>query len=68
MILSEVKPNMHKNVLYDNKKYLLESCVMWLDETGNEFKYSLVLIDKNKNSTVHVPIEKVEVINNDLSK
>ena len=34
---------------------------MWLDEKNCEFKYSLVLVDKNKNSTIDVPIEKVEV-------
>lgn len=66
MILSEVKPNMHKSVMYDNSVYYLKSCVLWLDERNKQFKYSLILVDKNKNSTVDVPIEKVEVINNEL--
>lgn len=66
MKLSEVKPNMHKNVLFDSSVYWLQSCVMWLDEQNYEFKYSLILVDKNKNSTIDVPIEKVEVIKNDL--
>ena len=62
MKLSEVKPNMHKSVIYDGSVYWLQSCVMWLDERDCEFKYSLILVDKNKNSTIDVPIEKVEAI------
>lgn len=68
MKLSEVKRSMHKNVIYDGSTYYLQSCVMWLDERNNEFKYSLILIDKNKNSTVDVPIENVEVITDDLQR
>lgn len=64
MTLSEVKPNMHKKVIYDGSVYELRSCVLWLDEKIKKFKYSVVLLDKNKNSTVDVPIEKVEVIEN----
>lgn len=62
MKLSEVKKNMHRNVIFDGSVYWLQSCVMWLDEINREFKYSLVLIDKNKNSTIDVPIERVETI------
>ena len=62
MRLEDVKKNMHKSVLYDGSKYTLMSCVLWLDEKACKFKYSLVLLDKNQNSTVDVPIEKVEVI------
>lgn len=66
MKLSEVKRNMHKSVLYDGSIYYLQSCVLWLDERDREFKYSLILVDKNKNSTVDVPIEDVEVIADDV--
>ena len=66
MLLSEVKKNMHRDVLYDNSVYWLQSCILWLDENANEFKYSLVLIDKNHNSVINAPIEKVEVIANEL--
>lgn len=62
MKLSEVKKNMHKSVLYDGSIYYLQSCVLWLDERDREFKYSLILVDKNKNSTADVPIEDVEAI------
>ena len=62
MNLSEVKPNMHKKVIFDGSVYLLSKCIMWLDEKDCEFKYSLVLIDKNNNSAINAPIEKVEVI------
>lgn len=66
MKLSEVKKNMHKSVLYDGSVYWLGSCVMWLDEINQKFKYSIVLIDKSKNSTIEAPIEKVEVITNEI--
>lgn len=66
MKLSDVKPNMHKNVLYDGGLYFLSSCVLWLDEQNRSFKYSLVLLDKNQNSTIEVPIEKVEVISDEI--
>lgn len=62
MKLEEVKKNMHKNVMYDGSVYRLQYCIMWLDEKDCKFKYSVVLLDKNKNSTVDVPIEKAEVI------
>lgn len=64
MQLAEVKKNMHKSVLYDGSVYRLQSCVMWLDERDGAFKYSLILIDKNQNSTIDVPIERVESIEN----
>lgn len=54
---------MHKNVIYDDSVYYLQSCIMWLDEKSNEFKYSLILLDKNKNSVIDVPIEKVGILN-----
>ena len=66
MKLNDVKPNMHKNVLYDGGLYFLSSCVLWLDEQNRSFKYSLILLDKNQNSTIEVPIEKVEVISDEI--
>lgn len=66
MKLSDVKPNMHENVLYDGSLYFLNSCVLWLDEQNRSFKYSLILLDKNQNSTIEVPIEKVEVISDEI--
>ena len=68
MNLSEVKQNMHKSVLFDKGAYYLQSCVMWLDENSGEFKYSLNLLDKNKNSIIILPIEKVEVIKNVIQR
>lgn len=63
MKLEEVKRNMHKNVMYDGSIYRLQSCVLWLDEKAYEFKYSVVLLDKNQNSTIDAPIEKIQAIN-----
>ena len=68
MLLADIKKNMHKNVSYEDSVYYLDSCVMWLDELNHEFKYSLILIDKNKNSTVQAAIEKVKVIDYGNSK
>ncbi|MEE0839053.1 MAG: hypothetical protein U0L72_00690 [Acutalibacteraceae bacterium] len=68
MTLKEVKPNMHKSVIYNSSVYQLESCVLWLDEKNREFKYSLNLIDKNKNCVLTVPIEKVEVITDEIRR
>lgn len=65
VLLSEVKENMHKSVIFDGSVYEMRSCVLWLDEKANQFKYSLVLLDKNKNSVVDVPIEKVKVFENE---
>lgn len=62
MKIEDIKPYMHKYVMYDGSVYWYQSCVLWLDEKNCEFKYSLILVDKNKNSTVDAPIEKVEVI------
>lgn len=68
MTLKEVKPNMHKSVIYNSSVYRLESRVLWLDEKSREFKYSLNLIDKNKNCVLTVPIEKVEVITDEVRR
>lgn len=65
MKVSDLKPNMHKSVIYDGSVYCFQSCVLWLDEINREFKYSLILVDKNKNSTLTVPIEKVEVMSDE---
>lgn len=61
MLLSEVKENMHRDVLYDGTVYQLQTCVLWLDELSCEFKYSVTLIDKNKNCVIYAPMEKVKV-------
>lgn len=65
MKVSDLKPNMHKSVIYDGSVYYFQSCVLWLDEVNREFKYSLILVDKNKNSVIHAPIEKVEVMSDE---
>lgn len=61
MELSEVKKNLNKKVKWDGDEYTLTSCVLSQDLYTKELKYSAVLLDKNKNSTVQVPIERVEV-------
>jgi hypothetical protein len=61
MELSEVKKNLNKKVQWDGGEYTLTSCVLSQDLYTKELKYSAVLLDKNKNSTVQVPIERVEI-------
>ena len=66
MRIEDVKKNMHRNVRYDGGVYYLDSCVLWLNEIEREFKYSLWLVDKKRNCVYQAPIEKVEVINDEL--
>ena len=61
MELSEVKKNLNKKVKWDGGEYTLTGCVLSQDLYTQELKYSVVLLDKNKKSTVQVPIERVEV-------
>lgn len=62
MKLSEVKRNMHKQVRYNGSIYKLTHCVMSFNEITRKFGYSAILLDRNNNSTVQVPLEKVELI------
>ena len=61
MEISEIKKTLNKKVKWDGGEYVLKSCVLMQDVYTKEFKYSAVLLDKNKNSTVQVPIERVEI-------
>ncbi len=61
MELAEVKKSLNRKVKYEGGEYVLTQCVLMQDVYTKEFKYSAVLLDKNKNSTVQVPIERVEV-------
>ncbi len=45
MKLSEVKPNMHKQVRYDGSKYKLTHCVLSFNEITKKFGYSVILLD-----------------------
>lgn len=62
MKLSQVKENMHKQVRYDGSTYKLTHCVMSFNGITKKFSYSVILLDKNKNSTVQAPLEKVETL------
>ena len=62
MKLSDVKKNMHKQVHYNGSVYKLTHCVMSFNEITRQFGYSAILLDKNKNSTIQVPLEKVELM------
>lgn len=53
---------MHRLVKYDGSEYKLLHCVMSYNEHTKKFGYSLILLDKNRNSTIQVPIDKVELI------
>ena len=66
MKLDQVKKNFLKQVLYENKEYQLKECVLWFDSQNKKFRYSLILIDQNQNSTVRVDIEKVNEITEEL--
>lgn len=62
----EVSKFLNQKVIYDGSIYLLNRYVAWRDEVTNKLRHALILIDKNKNSTIEVPIEKVEVIQDEI--
>lgn len=59
MELSEVKKYFWKPVEYEGSVYVLSECILWLDRKARQFRYSCRLIDRNENSTICVPLEKV---------
>lgn len=61
MILEEVKRNFYKPVIYNGVEYTLTECILKLNKETRQFVYSLTLLDKNQNSTITVPMEKVEI-------
>ena len=65
MDIRRVKPNLQKQVLYSGKVYTMLEYVLWLDTLSKQSKvrHSLVLQDKRGNSTIRVPLDKVQEIN-----
>lgn len=61
MELKDIKKNLNKKVEWDGSEYTLTACVLAKDARTNEERYSAVLLDKNKNSTVQVPLERVKI-------
>lgn len=61
----DVIKHLNRKVIYDGSVYMLWKYEAWRDGSTQKLDHALVLIDKNKNSTVHVPIEKVEVMSDE---
>lgn len=57
----EIARYLNRAVVWENHKYKLLYYLAWRDERTDELKHSLVLLDKNGNSTVRVPAEQVEI-------
>ena len=57
----EIAGYLNRAVVWENHKYKLLYYLAWRDERTDELKHSLVLLDKNANSTVRVPAEQVEI-------
>lgn len=66
MLKDDVIKNLNRKVIYDGSVYSLQRYVAWRDEATNKLRHALILLDKNQNSTIEVPIEKVEVIQDEL--
>lgn len=63
MEIKRAKHNLGRPVRYAGRGYTMTECVLWLGSTGpdaGKLKYSAVLLDKNANSTMRVPLADVE--------
>ena len=59
MEVKQVKSNLGASVLWHNTEYIFSKCTIQKIENG--FFYGAVLIDKNKNSTIEVPLTQIEL-------
>lgn len=57
----EIAKYLNRFVRWEGRQYKLLHYLAWRDERTDELKHSLVLLDKNGNSTVRVPAEQVEI-------
>ena len=65
MEIKRAKHNLMRPVRYNGQKYIMTECVLWRATAGadaGQLRYSAVLEDKNKNSTMRVPLESVEEV------
>lgn len=64
MEINDVSKSLNKQVLYKNRgevsEYKFTACI--LRKYNNKFYYTAKLLDKNNNSVIIVPLEKVEAV------
>lgn len=61
MLIQDVKPYLLKPVFYENTKYILKECILWLNPKEEKFEYSLILLDRNNHSTIRASLHRVSV-------
>ena len=65
MLVSEIKKNMFKPVIYRDTRWILVEYIYWGDEKERKAKHSVTLREENNRlSFCRAPIEQVEVIEN----
>ena len=65
MLVSEIKKNMLKPVIYRDTRWILLEYIYWIDEKERKERHSVMLREKNNRlSFCRAPIEEVEVIEN----
>ena len=65
MLVSEIKANMLKPVMYRDVRWILVEYIYWVDEKERKAKHSVSLREENNRlSFCRAPIEQVEVIEN----
>ena len=65
MLVSEIKKNMLKPVMYRDTRWILVEYIYWIDEKERKARHSVMLREENNSrSFCRAPIEEVEVIEN----
>ena len=65
MLVSEIKKNMLKPVMFRDTRWILVEYIYWVDEKERKEKHSVSLREENNRlSFCRAPIEQVEVIEN----
>lgn len=65
MLVSEIKKNMLKPVMYRDVRWILLEYIYWIDEKERKARHSVMLREENNSrSFCRAPIEEVEVIEN----
>ena len=66
MLVSEIKANMLKPVMYRDIRWILVEYIYWVDEKERKARHSVRLREESNNKVFcRAPIDEVEVIENE---
>lgn len=66
MLVSEIKANMLKPVMYRDVRWILVEYIYWVDEKERKARHSVRLREESNNKVFcRAPIDEVEVIENE---